>query len=171
MRKTIYLAGGCFWGVERFFSLLPGVIATENGYANGLTENPTYQQVCRENTGHAETVAVQYDPDAVSLAFLLDCYYRSIDPLSVNRQGDDVGLQYRTGIYFCDAKDEPVIRESIQKLERSLGQSVAIEVAPLSRFDSAEEFHQKYLEKNPGGYCHIRPELFEWAKAVKEKDI
>jgi len=173
MRKIIHLAGGCFWGVEKFFSLLPGVIATETGYANGTTENPTYRQVCRENTGHAETVAVEYDPGIISLPFLLDCYYQAIDPLSVNRQGDDIGAQYRTGVYFSDLGDEPVIRASIRNLERSLGQPVAIEVAPLARFDPAEEYHQKYLDKNPGGYCHIRPELFEWAKTVKndkEKD-
>ena len=191
MIKKIYLAGGCFWGVEKFFSLLPGVTATEAGYANGATENPTYLQVCRENTGHAETVAVEYDPDIVSLSFLLECYFQAIDPLSVNRQGNDAGTQYRTGIYYTDngsvirgarelsvqnadkpvehyTDDESVIRESIRRLECLLGRKAAIEVAPLSHFYPAEETHQQYLFKNPGGYCHIRPELFEWAKAARE---
>ena len=184
VRKKIYFAGGCFWGVEKFFSLLPGVTATEVGYANGTTDHPTYQQVCRENTGHAETVAIEYDPDIISLPFLLECFYRAVDPLSVNRQGEDVGTQYRTGVYYADdetvgrradtpiaqqSDDRSVILESIQRLEHSLGLPVAIEVAPLAHFYSAEAYHQKYLVKNPGGYCHIRPELFEWAKAAKEK--
>jgi len=171
MRKRIYLAGGCFWGVEKFLSLLPGVVATETGYANGATQNPTYRQVCEEDTGHAETVQIEYDPEVVSLRYLLSCYYRAIDPLSVNRQGGDVGTQYRTGIFFSDPGDEPSIRESIQSLERALGQPAAIEVAPLRHFYPAEAYHQKYLDKNPRGYCHIRPELFEWAKAAKEKEV
>lgn len=170
MQKQICLAGGCFWGVEKFFSLLDGVTATETGYANGSTENPTYQQVCKENTGHAEAVRVEYDPAIISLPFLLSCYYRAIDPLSVNRQGNDIGTQYRTGVYYEDPEEEPMIRDSIQSLEHTLGAPVAIEIAPLIHFYPAEEYHQKYLNKNPSGYCHIRPDLFAWAKTAKESE-
>lgn len=168
MSKRIYLAGGCFWGVEKFFSLLSGVIATEVGYANGHTKNPTYKQVCEDNTGHAEAVQIEYNPEIISLPFLLSCYYQAIDPLSVNRQGEDVGTQYRTGIFYADPADAPIIQDSIQELERQLNHPVAIEVAPIDQFYSAESYHQKYLDKNPGGYCHIPPSLFKWAKSVKE---
>ncbi|MDR0689193.1 MAG: peptide-methionine (S)-S-oxide reductase MsrA [Spirochaetaceae bacterium] len=165
--KTIYIAAGCFWGAEKYFSLIEGVCRTEVGYANGETENPSYEDVKHRGTGHAETVLVEYDPAVISLSFLLDLYYQAIDPASLNRQGADVGTQYRTGIYYTDQGDLPVIKKSLEKLRENIGVPVAIEVKPLENFYTAEEYHQKYLEKNPGGYCHIDQALFDQAKAAR----
>jgi len=153
--KTIYLAGGCFWGVEKYLSLIPGVAFTETGYANGRTENPCYSDVCHNNTGHAETVKVEYDPSLLNLAYLLERYYEIIDPTSLNSQGNDFGTQYRTGVYFTDGADEEIVLGSIALLQESYEKPVMIEVRPLVHFYPAEEYHQKYLDKNPGGYCHI----------------
>ena len=166
--KETYLAGGCFWGTQKYFDCIEGVIETDVGYANGNTENPTYRDVCRKNTGHAETVHVLYDPDVISLTFLLGLYYDMIDPISVNRQGNDRGSQYRTGIYYTDEEDKTVILESVKRLQQKYDKPVAIEVMPLRNYYSAEEYHQKYLDKNPAGYCHIGPEQFEKASRAKE---
>ncbi|MDD4296587.1 MAG: peptide-methionine (S)-S-oxide reductase MsrA [Ruminiclostridium sp.] len=164
MSNEIYLAGGCFWGVERYVSLISGVEKTQVGYANGKTINPTYQEVCYNNTGHAETVKVVYNPDKISLPKLLNLYYEIIDPVSVNRQGADKGTQYRTGIYYIDERDLPVILDSIKKLQLKYDKPIAIEISPLENYSPAEEYHQKYLEKNPNGYCHIHPMHFDRAK-------
>ena len=153
--RDIYYAGGCFWGVEEYFSRIPGVHDVSVGYANGKTERPTYEDVCRRDTGHAETVHVRYDPDAVSLKTLTERFFAIIDPVSVNRQGNDAGVQYRTGIYYVRNEDknalEAVLREEAKKHSRPL----AVELQPLSHYYLAEEYHQRYLKKNPGGYCHI----------------
>jgi len=164
--REIYLAGGCFWGVEKFLELVPGVIATEVGYANGNTANPTYEEVCRKGTGHAEAVKVTYDPAKVSLPFLLELYYGVIDPTSVNRQGNDKGTQYRTGIYYTDDADFPIIQKSISALQTHFKKPIAIEVKPLTNYYSAEAYHQKYLDKNPGGYCHIGAAAFDIARTA-----
>ncbi|SBV90799.1 Methionine-R-sulfoxide reductase [uncultured Eubacteriales bacterium] len=166
MKKEIYLAGGCFWGTEKYFDCLPGVLSTEVGYANGNTENPSYQEVCHSGTGHAETVKVEYDEALLGLPFLLERYYDVIDPVSVNRQGEDRGTQYRTGIYFTDEADVPVIRSSIAALQEKFTLPIAVEVLPLRNFFPAEEYHQKYLDKNPGGYCHIGAAKFDAAKSA-----
>lgn len=166
--KTIYLAGGCFWGTERFFQLVPGVRETEVGYANSNVANPTYREVCSGNTGAAETVKVVYDPDSITLPFILNLYYRTIDPTSVNRQGNDRGTQYRTGIFYTDEAELPVIEHSIDTLQLSYSRPVAIEVAPLRNFYPAEDYHQDYLINNPGGYCHINPMLFREARMAKD---
>lgn len=163
--SEIYLAGGCFWGTEKYLSSIQGVLSTQVGYANGETENPTYEEVCYRNTGHAEAVRVVYDAKILPLAFLLTLYYDAIDPVSVNRQGGDHGTQYRTGIYYIDDRDLPVIERSIAQLQVRYDQPIAIEVAPLRNFSLAEAYHQKYLDKNPGGYCHISTAKFE--KAAK----
>lgn len=159
----IYLAGGCFWGTEKYMGEVQGVLTTDVGYANGKTANPSYEEVCHNDTGHAETVHVVYDPAKVTLTFLLELYYQAINPTSVNRQGGDTGSQYRTGIYYIDSNDEPVIRKSIQKLQEKYEQPIAIEVKPLENYYLAEEYHQKYLDKNPNGYCHIGKEKFKKA--------
>lgn len=153
-RKTLYLAGGCFWGCQKYFDLIPGVIETEVGYANGPTANPTYQEV-KHHAGHAETVRVVFSPAVLPLQSLLDAYFRIIDPTSVNRQGEDEGIQYRTGIYTTDERDLPVIAEALSVLQTRYDKPLAVECLPLANFYSAEEYHQKYLEKNPNGYCHI----------------
>ncbi len=152
--KTIYLAGGCFWGVQRFFDQFDGVEWTETGYANGPDLAPTYQDVCNDS-GHAETVKIDYDESRISLQELLDDYFMVIDPTSVNKQGHDEGIQYRTGIYWTEESQVPVIEERMRKEQEKAGQPLAVEVGELVNFFPAEEYHQKYLVKNPGGYCHI----------------
>lgn len=152
--STIYLAGGCFWGTQKFFDQFEGVISTETGYANGPDAAPTYQDVCR-NSGHAETVKIEYDPTVISLTELLNYFFMVIDPLSVNRQGHDVGIQYRTGIYYTDESQLPEIEAVYKEQEEKAGAKLAVEMEPLRNFFKAEEYHQKYLDKNPGGYCHI----------------
>ncbi len=154
-RKEIWLAGGCFWGVEAYFSRVRGVLATTVGYANGKTENPTYEEVCSGKTGHAETVHVVYNPQVVSLDQLLRHFFRIIDPTARNRQGNDVGPQYRSGIYYRDPEDLPAIRSVVAEVQKEYHKLVVTEVLPLTNFYPAEEYHQKYLEKNPGGYCHV----------------
>jgi methionine-S-sulfoxide reductase len=149
------LADGCFWGTEKYLSLIPGVVKTDVGYANGHTANPSYKDVCHNDTGHAETVHIEYNPDTIKLSFLLDLFYDAIDPTSVNRQGHDAGTQYRTGIYYSDEEDRGVILDSIAKLQGKYKKPIAVEVQALENYYPAEEYHQKYLEKNPGGYCHI----------------
>ena len=152
--KTIYLAGGCFWGVQRFFDQFDGVERTETGYANGPDLAPTYQDVCNDS-GHAETVRIDYDESRISLSELLDDYFMVIDPTAVNKQGHDEGIQYRTGIYWTEESQVPVIEERMRKEQEKIGQPLAVEVGKLANFFPAEEYHQKYLVKNPGGYCHI----------------
>lgn len=151
--KHLYLAGGCFWGVQAYFSQIPGVLDTEVGYANGQGEETDYQQV--KKTDHAETVHIHYDAFRLSTEELLEHYFRIIDPLSVNRQGNDRGRQYRTGIFYTDPKDRPLLQASLDQLQEKLGEKPAILLESLKNFVRAEEYHQEYLEKNPGGYCHI----------------
>ena len=155
MKKTIYLAGGCFWGCQKYFDLMDGVVETQVGYANGPTENPTYEQVKHDHTGHAETVRVVYDPERLPLRTLLEKYFLVIDPTSVNRQGEDEGIQYRTGIYFTDPADGETAAQALNDLARRYDRPLAVENLPLQNFYPAEEYHQKYLEKHPDGYCHI----------------
>lgn len=165
----IYLAGGCFWGVEKYFSLIKGVTETEVGYANGNTESPSYEQVCRDNTGHAETVKVVYDSEEVDLAFILNMYYEVIDPTSLNKQGGDKGVQYRTGIYYTNELDLPIIKGSIAELAKKYEEPIVVEVSPLKNFYLAEEYHQKYLDHNPLGYCHIGEHKFDLARKTNLK--
>ncbi|MGM9946446.1 peptide-methionine (S)-S-oxide reductase MsrA [Floccifex sp.] len=156
--KTIYLAGGCFWGMQMFFDQFDFVKETRVGYANGNIENPVYQDVKAQKTGHAETLKIVYEDD-IHLDELLNYYFEVIDPVSINRQGEDEGSSYRTGIYYVDEKDLPVIQKKIEEIQKNYIQKIAVEVQPLKSFYDAEEYHQKYLEKNPGGYCHIPREL------------
>ena len=169
--KEIYLAGGCFWGTEKYLSNINGITSTDVGYANGNTENPSYEEVCHKNTGHAETVRVFYNPKLIRLEFILSLYYDVIDPTSVNRQGGDTGTQYRTGIYYVDPQDLEVIQSSIKELQTKYEKPIAIEVLPIDNYYIAEDYHQKYLDKNPNGYCHIRKEKFEQAKLAKDEQI
>lgn len=153
--REIILAGGCFWGTEAYLKRLPGVLGTEAGYANSALENPTYEEVCTGQTHAAEAVRVTYDADVIPLPLLLEGYFRTIDPTALNRQGNDRGTQYRTGIYWTDAEDAPRVASALAKLERRIGRSVRVEAAPLESFYPAEDFHQGYLDANPGGYCHV----------------
>ena len=152
--RTIYLAGGCFWGMQKFFDQFTGVVSTQVGYANGPDDAPSYQDVCHDS-GHAETVRIDYDETKLSLPELLDLYFMVIDPLSVNRQGGDAGIQYRTGVYYTDPSQLPALQAAFDWESQKLGAPLAVELLPLQNFFPAEAYHQKYLDKNPSGYCHI----------------
>lgn len=162
--QVIYFAGGCFWGTEHFLKQVRGVTATEVGYANGNLKNPSYEQVSTGKTGFAETVKVTYDPQVVDLKLLVDLFLKTIDPTSLNKQGNDIGTQYRTGIYYTHDSAIPVIKESLAELAKKYPAKIVVELEPLQNYYDAETYHQKYLDKNPGGYCHIDPELFEMAR-------
>ena len=149
----IYLAGGCFWGLEEYFSRNEGVEETTVGYANGQVESTNYQLI--HQTDHAETVHLVYDEKRISLREILLYYFRVIDPLSVNKQGNDVGRQYRTGVYYTNQADKAVIEQVFVEQEKQLGRKIAVELEPLRHYVLAEDYHQDYLKKNPGGYCHI----------------
>ena len=164
--KEIYLAGGCFWGTEHYFKMIDGVIFTEVGYANSVIDNPSYEEVCSGKTMAAEAVHVKYDTSVIDLEILLNMYFVSIDPTSVNKQGHDVGLQYRTGIYFTDEDDKSIIDEVILKQQKNYDDEIVVEVMPLENFYAAEDYHQDYLDKNPNGYCHLPLELFEFASKM-----
>ncbi len=153
--KEIWLAGGCFWGVQAYMARIYGVAETTVGYANGTTEDPSYEDVLYRKTGHAETVHVRYDPTRVRLAALLEVYFDIIDPTVTDRQGNDVGSQYRTGIYYRDPGDLDIINRVLAEQRAQYDEPVVTEVLPLSAYYLAEEYHQDYLEKNPGGYCHV----------------
>lgn len=167
--SVIYFAGGCFWGTEHFFKQVNGVVATEVGFANGRTDNPTYDEVSTENTGYAETVKVTYDAEKLDLNLLLDLYFLTIDPTSLNRQGNDIGDQYRTGIYYTSDKQLPLISQRVKQEAAKYTRPIVVEVTPIKKYYKAEEYHQDYLGKNPGGYCHINPALFEVAKEANRK--
>ena len=166
--KLIYLAGGCFWGTQHFLQLIDGVTNTEVGYANGIVENPTYQLVRSGSTNFAETVKVEYDETKVDLPFLIDLFFKTIDPTSLNRQGVDAGTQYRTGIYYVDEEDKTVIEDKVNALAAHYDEPVVVEIKPLENFYTAEEYHQDYLNKNPEGYCHISSDLFDLARKAKK---
>lgn len=166
--KEIYLAGGCFWGTEHFFKQIRGVIETEVGFANGHTENPTYQEVYTDKTGFAETVLVKYNPDVVSLEFLLQMFFVAIDPTSLNKQGHDEGTRYRTGIYYTDSADLAIINKVYDAEQQKYSQPFAVERLPLENYYPAEDYHQDYLDKNPDGYCHLPLELFEFARKANQ---
>lgn len=167
MTRDIYLAGGCFWGAEHFFKQLDGVVFTEVGFANGHTVAPTYKEVYTDTTGHAETVHVCYDSGRVGLKFLLRMFFKAIDPTSLNKQGEDEGTRYRTGIYYTDAADLPKIREILDEEQQKVAAPIVVEVEPLQAFYKAEAYHQDYLDKNPDGYCHLPLELFRFAKEAR----
>ncbi len=152
MNKTIYLAGGCFWGVERYYQLLKGVISTEVGYANGNIDNPKYEELKSGKASHAETLKLIYDDEVISLTNILEHFLRFVDPYSIDQQGHDIGHQYRSGIYYLDEQDRGTI---LSYFEKRLEPDYKIEVLPLNNYFKAEEYHQDYLLKNPHGYCHV----------------
>lgn len=167
--KEIYFAGGCFWGTEHYFKQINGVISTEVGYANGNTDNPKYEEVYTDTTGYAECVKVIYDPCVITLKYLVELFFRSIDPLSLNQQGNDCGTRYRTGVYYVDSDDVDTIKSVFQSVKSAVGESLAVELEPLRNFYPAEEYHQAYLDKNPNGYCHIPVELMMMARLANKR--
>ena len=154
-QAEIYFAGGCFWGVEEYFDRIEGVVYSTSGYANGDTENPTYEDVSYNNSNHAETVEVKYDPKITDLSIILEYYFKIIDPTILDRQGPDIGSQYRTGIYYTEDAQLKVIEEAIAAEQKKYQEKIVVEVEPLEHFYLAEDYHQDYLKKNPNGYCHI----------------
>ncbi len=167
--KEIYLAGGCFWGTEHFFKQIDGVLETQTSFANGHTDNPTYEEVYTDTTGYAETVKIVYDETKVGLPFLLDMFFHAIDPTMLNQQGHDVGTRYRTGVYYTDGAERPVIEQVFEEKRKLYDAPIVTEIEPLRNFFAADEYHQDYLDKHPDGYCHLPLELFAFAKASKPK--
>jgi peptide methionine sulfoxide reductase msrA/msrB len=167
MEKNIFLAGR-FRGVEKYFSLIPVITATEAGYANGCVDNPAYEQVCRGDSGFAETVKVSYDEKRVSLVFLLTAFFEAIDPFSLNRQGSDAGVRYRSGIYTDDPCMLDLITRYVRNSRRKSKRKIATEVLPLSNYYPAGEYHKNYPEHNQDGYCHIDDAVFEKLKNLKQ---
>lgn len=169
MTREIHLAGGCFWGAEHYLKQINGITFTEVGFANGHTQQPTYKEVYTDTTGYAEAVRVQYDDEVISLHFLIELYFRAIDPTSLNRQGEDEGTRYRTGVYYSDPADLPAIREVFEAEAARHHQPLQVELLPLQNFWPAEEYHQDYLNKNPDGYCHLPLELFAFARQANKR--
>lgn len=163
--KEIILAGGCFWGVEAYFQRLAGIIKTVVGYTDGVAESPTYKEVCSGTTNHTEACKIEYDETVITLEKILEHFFRIIDPTSLNRQGNDIGTQYRTGIYYKDTADKEIIEKFIDKKSKELVKPIVVDVKKESRFWDAEEYHQNYLIKNPGGYCHVNLNL------IKEEEL
>jgi peptide-methionine (S)-S-oxide reductase len=157
MSEIATFGAGCFWGVEAAFQRIPGVIETAVGYSNGHTENPTYKDVCTDETGHAEVVQVTFDPAKVSFAQLLDAFWGLHDPTQINRQGPDFGKQYRTAIFFHSPAQEAQAKAAVAALQASgkFKRPIATEITPAGKFYRAEEYHQKYLEKRGASSCHI----------------
>jgi peptide methionine sulfoxide reductase msrA/msrB len=169
--QLIWFAGGCFWGLQKYFNLIRGVIDTEVGYVNGTTPNPTYEEVYTDTTGYMECVKVLYDAEVLDLEDLVRFFLKAIDPTRSDGQALDIGTRYRSGIFYHPGyTSDADIAQKIHD-EVSRGYSVAIHVAiePVKSYYPAEEYHQNYLDKNPGGYCHIRPQLYEFAKNANRK--
>lgn len=157
--KKIVLAGGCFWGVEEYYRRLKGVGETRVGYAQGIIENPSYQDVCSGRTNHAEVAEIEYDPTVISFEMVLEHLFRIIDPTSLNKQAHDVGTQYRVGVYPDNDEEIELVKAFIQKRQADYSKPIVLEVERLRDFYDAETYHQKYLVKNPGGYCHVNMNL------------
>ena len=160
-QQVIYLAGGCFWGVEAFISRLKGVNQTEVGYANGHDLAPTYEKVCRGKTGHAETVKATYNPEIITLEEILENFFKITDPYSKNRQGADIGTQYRTGIYWQESSQKDIVLKFLMDKQRESPKKLQVEARAIGSFYPAEAYHQKYLERNPQGYCHVDLNLID----------
>ena len=171
MTEVATFAAGCFWGVEDAFQSVPGVVATRVGYCGGHTENPTYRDVCSHDTGHAESVEVTFDPQRISYKDLLKVFWECHDPTQINRQGPDFGEQYRSVIFYHTEDQHKAALASLSELENShaFRRAIATQIVPAAIFWEAEEYHQKYLDKNPNGYCHIHKEKFEQAKLAKDE--
>lgn len=164
---VIYLAGGCFWGMEKYMQSIPGVVDAVSGYANGKPmDSVSYEEVCSGATGYKETVRVEYDPKKVSLETLLFAYFKVIDPSLENRQGNDCGTQYQTGIFFTDEASRKIAEQVFSVEKRRARNGCYVLVEPLKNFHEAEEYHQDYLTKHPGGYCHISQEEIAGAKSL-----
>lgn len=157
--QQIWLAGGCFWGVEAYFQQLKGVLSTRVGYGQGFTDNPTYKEVCSGATGYTEVCEVTYDKAVLPLTKILEHFFRIIDPTTLNRQGADTGTQYRTGVYYQTPAEKTIIANFIEMMQGRYRDAIIVEVEPVNRFYPAEDYHQKYLQNTLGGYCHVNLNL------------
>lgn len=166
--KEIYFAAGCFWGAQHFFAGVDGVKEAVAGYANGNRENPSYEEVYTDTTGFAETVRVRYDETRISLPQLTELYFTIINPLSLNKQGGDIGTRYRTGVYYTEEADKALIQPVFEAEARRLGAPLVVELEPLRNFYLAEERHQDYLDKNPDGYCHVPLKTFRYLRLYQD---
>ena len=166
--KKIYLAGGCFWGVQHYLSLINGVEKTTVGYANSDIKSPSYEDLKAHRSTASETVEVVYDENRISLKELLDLFFMIIDPTILDQQGHDIGHQYRTGIYYVDEEDADIIKESLDELSKKYDKPIVTELLPLDNFTIGEEYHQDYLVKNPEGYCHVDRKMFDIARNYKK---
>lgn len=166
--KEICLAGGCFWGAEHYFRNIEGVVSTEVGFANGKTQSPTYEQVYTDTTGYAEAVHVSYDPSKLPLEELIRDFFCAIDPLSLNKQGEDEGTRYRTGVYYSDPDELETISRVFSEEQAKYSEPLAVELQPLANFFPADERHQDYLVKNPDGYCHLPLKIFRYPKLISD---
>jgi peptide-methionine (S)-S-oxide reductase len=170
--QTITLGGGCFWCLEAVYELVDGVAAVESGYSNGHVPNPTYEQVCGGDTGHVEVVKVTYDAERISLREVLEIFFHIHDPTTLNRQGNDTGTQYRSGIYFESPEQERVAREVLAEANAEHGGRVVTELKPLADYSKAEAYHQHYFVRNPGqGYCAfvVAPKVEKFRKTFKQR--
>ncbi len=158
---TATFAGGCFWGVEEYFRQIPGVLSTTVGYTGGTTPTPTYEEVCNHKTGHAEALALTFDPNKITYAALLKHFFRIHDPTSLNKQGNDRGEQYRSVVFFHTPEQKATIEKEIIALTKKINKPIVTQVRPARTFYPAEAYHQQYLQKNPGGYCHINMEILK----------
>lgn len=169
--KDIWVAGGCFWGIQAYVEKIPGVYNVTVGYANSDKKNPRYQEVCSGSTYAVEAAHVQYDPEKTTLENLLIAFFKVVDPTVKNRQGNDIGTQYKTGIYYKEVNDKKIIDKVIKLQEDKFKTMIYTEVQPLENYYLAEEYHQDYLQKNPNGYCHIDfSELDEITSIIDPKD-
>lgn len=166
--KEIYFAAGCFWGAQHFFAGVDGVKEAVAGYANGNGENPSYEQVYTDTTGFAETVRVTYDEKRIGLKELTELYFTIINPLSLNRQGGDIGTRYRTGVYYKEEADKAEVQSVFEAEARRVGAPLVVELEPLRNFYLAEERHQDYLDKNPEGYCHVPLKTFRYLRLYQD---
>jgi len=170
--QAITLGGGCFWCTEAVFEIVDGVLAVESGYSNGHVVNPTYEQVCRGDTGHAEVIRVDFDADRISLREILAVFFAIHDPTTLNRQGNDSGTQYRSGIYLHDPSQEAVVREVVAEANEALKGRVVTEVQPLANYSKAEAYHQHYFANHPNaGYCSfvVAPKVEKFKRVFKER--
>ena len=156
--KKVIIAGGCFWGVEAYYKRLKGVISTTAGYTDGVKENPTYEEVCR-SSGHVEAVYIEYDESLITLEKLIEHFLRIVDPTQINRQGHDIGVQYRSGIYVFADSDCILARQLLAEAQKRYSRKIQTVVLPAKAFYPAEDYHQDYLDKNPQGYCHVNLHL------------
>jgi len=166
--KEIVVAGGCFWGVEEYFRRVQGIVDTKAGYSQGHKKDATYQEVCNQNTGHAEVVWLKYNSTEITLEKIAELLFRIIDPTTLNRQGNDIGSQYRTGFYLIDQEDRSIIEKFVSEKQKEYKKEIVVEIEALKNFIQAEDYHQLYLIKNPNGYCHVNMNALE---EEEKKDI